>query len=496
MSHTGIDLNDSALALAAHAAQGPTLVDIDGGHHSHGYAGKGGLAGNAARAIAQRSPQSVTDQAWERLSSEPATSLGSALGATWAELATQHLAVLGGAMPAGSAALLALPELWRTRGHDARASEAAHAAGLPTVGTIDRALAAASIGCSFGLATGAELMHLDLLRAQAVLTTLHFDGTTLGTTNTAAPIPSSGYRALENDFMTGLDARMAEESGVLPSEHPELAQALYDQLPQILAALRSASSVSLKTSSASMVLTRDQAAGFCKRLTQRLVRGVESACESSGTRGARLLKLGGFAAEVPGLREALASVRGLVVEELPAGHAALGAAHLCAALNLPTAARDTPPEPITQIAYDLLAGYADLAPIDKAATSAAPSTDSEQAPGRQFHTGPNGFITRDAPTHLLFQGRAVPLEASPFSIGRDPGEGAAGVRIVEDFPGLAPVHAQLTRDGSQWHAAPGPSGAPLLLNRRPLAEPTPIQTGDVLTLGDTGLKAMFVRTLD
>jgi len=81
-------------------------------------------------------------------------------------------------------------------------------------------------------------------------------------------------------------------------------------------------------------------------------------------------------------------------------------------------------------------------------------------------------------------------------IGRDPGEGTAGIRIVESFPGLAPIHTRLTREGAVWHAAPGPDGVPLLLNQQPIDGPTPLQTGDILTLGQTGLKAMLIRTLD
>lgn len=485
----------SALVLAAISGQGPRLIDCDNGHQSPGFANKDGQTGNAARATAQRSPQSITDLAWERLSGEPATSLGDSLGATWAELARRHLMAVYAAAPDGATSLLAVPEIWIQSGHHQRVLETAHAAGLPAVGTIDRGLAAAALGRSHALTPGAPVLHLDLLRGEGILTTLHYDGQRLRTAGTPIPVPSGGgHRALEEAIMLGLDGRMAEDSGVLPSEHPELAQALYDQLPTLLDTLRTASAAAMEASSSRLVLTRDEVGVFCRKLNQRLASAVESACGMSSSKGVHLLKLGASAAQVPGLRETLASVRGVVVEELPVGHAALAAAHLCEALGLDAVSQDARPEPIVELSVDVLVGYADLAPIDNAATFADP--EPAENPDRQFHTGPSGFITRDVPTHLLFQGRALPLEGNSFIIGKDPGEDVAGVRVVEDFPGLAPVHARLTREGGAWHAEPGANGVPLLLNQQPIAEQAPLQTGDILTLGDTGLKTMLIHTVD
>ncbi|MEM6393297.1 MAG: FHA domain-containing protein [Planctomycetota bacterium] len=499
MSSTGIDLNDSALAVAETGSGSPRLIDCDGGTLSPGFSAKDGQTGSAARAQAQRAPQAVTDQAWERLTDEPAVSLGlgEPLGASWSELARRHLAAVHATAPSGNPTLLAVPATWSQSGPTPgapRVLAVAHAAGVPVAGTIGQALAATVVGSTHSLTPGAPVLHLDLTRAEGVLTTLQFDGKTLSLPAPPVPVASSGFRALEDAVMLGFDGRMAETTGVLPSENPELAQALYDQLPQFLSTLQSAPSARLEVPNSRLSLTRDEAAVFCRRLVQRLTAAVETACSQTNTRGNLLLKLGAFAAQVPGLREALAELRKVVIEELPAGKAAMGAAHLCAAYGLAPATPDAPPEPITEVPVNCMTGYRDLAPIENAAVAETP----EQAarPGRQFHTGPAGFITRDAPTHFLFQGRALPLEGSSFSIGSDPGEGTAGIRVAEDFPGLAPVHAQLTRQGNAWHASPGPDGVPLLLNQQPVAEPAPLQTGDILTLGDSGLKAMLIRTLD
>jgi len=491
----GLDVNDAALALAIAGDNGTRSLPIDTGRpESPGFADADGAAGWAARAHARRQPHCVSDSYWERLTDEPATAAGTALGATWRELAIRQLRASGAAGANGDPVLLAVPDSWVQAGHTAAVVGCARSAEIAVCGMVAAPLAAAAAGLRHGLAGDSAFLYLELTRAQGEVSLLARTGDHVCVSGQPWVVPGCGLRAVEDALMDGLDARLATDAGISPSETPELEQALFDALPGLLDTLARGAAASLELERTPLRLERAEAAAMLDKLTGALAEHVREAISARELKGAVLIKLGPCAARVPGLREQLESIRGVVAEPLPAGHVAVGAASLARNLNLRPQDPAHPGKVITEAPVSALSGYEELAPLANAARAHA---DTSGARDRLFTTGPGGFITPAAPSHVLFQGRAVPLEGNTFAIGREPGDGACGIAIEEDFPGLAPVHARLTRHEGTWHAAEGTQGAEVLINQRGLSgEARPVSVGDVLTLGDTGLKAMLIRVVE
>jgi hypothetical protein len=214
-----IEVNDVGLvALAAGASRpmrpSPGLALLDGGRL---------LLGEEAAEQARLKPLSVHDGYWDRLDTAPA-GLPFPEDVRRADLAHAQLAALRAeAGPGITETFLAVPGFYTPAALGLLVG-VARAAGLPVVGLVDAAVAAASLGHP-----GERLVHLDLTRHRSV-TTAMVQGSGVARTRVVAE-EGRGWSAFEEALAGGVAAQFVRETRFDPRHAGTTEQALYDALP-------------------------------------------------------------------------------------------------------------------------------------------------------------------------------------------------------------------------------------------------------------------------
>ncbi len=94
------------------------------------------------------------------------------------------------------------------------------------------------------------------------------------------------------------------------------------------------------------------------------------------------------------------------------------------------------------------------------------------------------------PSHLLFDGRAIPLVASSFVVGRAPG-GTPSLALPEGLAGVSRRHCTFVRDGSEVvlvdHSHHG-----TFVNGERVSERVRIHAGDKVRLGEPGVELSLI----
>ena len=312
MSALALEVNDvGLLALKAGAGrplpESPGLALLDGGRL---------LVGAEAAAQARLKPRFVHDGYWEGLDLAP---VGPPFGegVRRADLAHAHLASIAAAAgPGVTEAFLAVPGSWSPSALGLLLG-VARAAGLPVVGLVDAAVAAAALGHP-----GAALLHLDLTRHRSVATAMAQAEEVARTR--VAPARGRGWSAFEDLWTGTIAAQFVRETRFDPRHAGGSEQALHDALPGWLdeLALRQAIPATLEAGGRAhtVELTRaslaQAAAGLYRGLAEQ-VRSVKDAGEPA------TLLLSHRAACLPGLADRLREIPGVAVAELHSS-AALG----------------------------------------------------------------------------------------------------------------------------------------------------------------------------
>jgi hypothetical protein len=120
--------------------------------------------------------------------------------------------------------------------------------------------------------------------------------------------------------------------------------------------------------------------------------------------------------------------------------------------------------------------------------------------GEKYVSGVSGVLKPTKPTHLLFQGRLLRLPDNgdaKFIVGKDKGI-RSGLTIVEKVEGLADGHIVLMRrrDGEIEMVNTGRNTTFLNGEAVPSSKTMVLQTGDVITLGDSVLQLMITGLAD
>ena len=219
MTTLAVEVNDAGLiALVAGASRplpaSPGVALIDGGRL---------LVGTEAAERARIQPLSVHDTYWDRLDTAPA-GLPFPEDLRRADLAHAQLAALRDAAgPKITEAFLAVPGFY-TPDALGLLLGVARAAGLPVVGLVDAAVAAASLGHP-----GETLVHLDLTRHRSVATAI-VQGNGLARTRVVAE-EGRGWAAYEETVAGAVAAQFVREARFDPRHAGTTEQALYDALP-------------------------------------------------------------------------------------------------------------------------------------------------------------------------------------------------------------------------------------------------------------------------
>jgi len=305
MSAAALELNDAGLVLLREGAAGPEP-------DSPGLAlfeGDAVLVGAAAAARGRLLPRAVHDRFWDPLGTEP---LGARFppGLRSADVAHAHLRSLRGALPRPpDAVVIAVPGFWERPALGLLLS-VARSAGLPIVGLVDAAVAAAA-----GVVGAGELLHLDLTRHRSVLTRLrggagverievaHFEG--------------SGLLAVERALIDSIARRFVLETRFDPLHSGVSEQALHDRLPAWLAALRGDQSCPARLEAGRRQHTIELSRGALASDLEPFYGTLQRQVASVATPAAGALLVSARAARLPGLLERLRDAGHRELVELP-----------------------------------------------------------------------------------------------------------------------------------------------------------------------------------
>jgi hypothetical protein len=305
MAALALEINDAGLLALREGAprpdpESPGVALFEGGAV---------LMGAAAAARARLRPRAVHDAFWDSLDTEP---LGRPFpaGVRRADLAHAHLLALRQGWPEPPREVfLAVPGFWSNERLGLLLS-VARAAGLPVVGLVDAAVAAASFA-----GRGQGFIHLDLTRHRSVVTA--FGGGAEVERRAVFDVPGLGRRAFEERLAQEIARRFVAQTRFDPLHSAASEQALHDALPVWLAELRAEETCPAVLTAGGrehrLVLERSDVLAWLTELRRQLTREVMARKEED----TGLLLVSARAARLPGLLESLRADTGHEVLALP-----------------------------------------------------------------------------------------------------------------------------------------------------------------------------------
>lgn len=333
----------------------------------------------------------------------------------------------------------------------------AQAAGLEVAVLADRAAVAVS-----ALPVQGTVWYIDVELERAVLCEVQVHGRVAR--HRTVVLPELGLRALLNGWCKGFAARMVAQTRFDPLHDAAVEQALYDALPRWLAQFQREAvpvtatleahgqpySIEYRAAHASA-----DVAGAYRSLVTRL-HGLRPA------RRAATLLLGGTAARLPGLLEALAEFNDCPVYVARSGQAAQ------AALAVWSGSALQGPAEVLLLGLPHVP-YEAWAPVRAAASPDAAS----------------------AATHVVYAGRASALSGEPLPVGTAQ-DGDRSLTIPSSVPGVSRRHCSLLIEAGQAfvvdHSRHG-----TLLNDERVSSRALLRAGDRLRLGNPGVELSLVR---
>ncbi len=314
MPALALEVNDVALTALRSGAgrplpESPGLALLSGGRL---------LVGAEAEAQARLAPRFVHDGYWDRLDTA-AAGLPFAEGVRRADLAHAHLAAIRAAAgPEIAEVFLAVPGSWSAAALGLLVG-VARAAGLPVVGLVDAAVAAASLGHP-----EPAILHLDLTRHRSVATAMA-QADELARTR-VAPARGRGWSAFEDLWSGTIAGQFVRGTRFDPRHAGASEQALHDALPGWLDELCIRQSIQATLEAGgrahTIELTRESLASAAAGLYRGLVEQARSVMDAGEP--AKLL-LSHRAARLPGLTDRLREIPGVTVDELHSSAAVSGA---------------------------------------------------------------------------------------------------------------------------------------------------------------------------
>jgi hypothetical protein len=447
-----LELNDAGLILAA-----DTVTGTDAGE-ARILASAPGVAcvtetalltGVAAAQQSKLQPQRTHSRFWQELSAAP---LGRAprpqLSA--ADLAYEQLRELLATAGGDTRLLVAVPAGYAREQLGLLLGITA-AAGITETGLVDAGLAACALA-----PVPPHVLHLDLLRHRAVVTTIEQDNGAVRRARFELDT-GCGTQRLEQlciELIAGIFVRATRFD---PLYQARTEQLLADGAWGWLQGLRAAETVTVslpaESESLQIELARAQwlaAAEPCYAAILQLVHGARPAGQSVE------LRVGERAQALPGLIERLRELSSCTVTLLPPAAAARGALRQHAAIF-----RGAEPA----LMYRLPIEFAALGGVGEVPLRAT--------------TGP-------APTHVLCEGRAWALRSEALTVGTQVPEGARALRLPAGLAGVSRVHCRLwLRDGVAWVEDLSTYGS--FINGERVHGQATLRRGDQLRLGTPGI---------
>ncbi len=456
MGALALDVNDVGLVAlrdgAAHPLpESPGLALLDGERVR---------VGADAAAQARRKPRFVHDTYWDRLDTG-AAGLPFPDGVTRADLAHAHLQALRAAAGGEvSEVFLAVPGFWSTSVLGLLLS-VARAAGLPVVGLVDAAVAAAALG-----QPGEALLHLDLTRHRSFVTAMTQGASVVRTR--VVPAEGRGWAAFEETWAGAVAGQFVRETRFDPRHDGTSEQALHDALPGWLGelVLRQSFPAALRAGGLEhrVELTRAGLLAAARDLYRGLTEQV-SLLKRTGEPATVLLSH--RAARLPGLAERIREIRGVTVVEL----------HLAAAVSGALQNRDH------------LRHAGEALPFVTRLPSGLSEGERQVSVPALEPPMPLSGVRR--PTHVLLDGIAHAVDTRALALGTAPPADGRALALRGDTTGISRHHCTVQAadgecvvdDHSSWGT---------FVNGERVTGRAVLHVGDRLRLGSPGVELLLI----
>ena len=459
-----IDLSDRAFALAENGELREASASV-----VRPVGAPGGAAGESMLTRSRLYPTEVSTEHWSRLlGSDPAGD--SARRTAQAELTARTLRARWQPAP-GQRELV---DVLATPGLEPR-SLGMVLAMLRNDG-IDVAVfrdAAVMTAAALGIAGEALVVELGLHHV-AVTRVSHEAGVWFRNGLRVAPA-SGGLVELQQRWLALVAEAMVLRTRFDPLHDASTEQQLYDALPAALAASAQSGQVAVRIDASGrepleVALTRDQLAVPVQEFMQQLASLLHS-LRPAGT--ALTLVLPRVLAEAPGIEIVTGDFAGCDLLRVPDGFVAttVSAALMNGQLVSEPLARDGVVRLLRRCSQ-ALAAQGEM-PVRERLGAAAP---------------------RLAPTHLLFEGRAMAITETPLEVGRE-SQGLPRIVLPEGLAGVSRLHCSLRREAGQTilidHSRYG-----TFVNGERVAGRAVVRAGDRLRIGDPGIELAMIAVGD
>ncbi len=447
MGVVSLEINDAELTVA----EAGNVVAVE-----HGYAlvEPGGIVtGREAYGAARLKPRQSCSRFWADLAMEPLRDGPPGVGST-AELAFAQLKTVWERYGAADReAILVIP------GYYGKTQLGLLLGLAQECGIAVRGLVNAAVAASLQPYPGHQLLYVDAGLHRVVVSQLaQGDHVTLGEETT---LDTAGL-----DDMLDIWARRVAELFVSrtrfdPFHRADTEQALYNRLPDWLRQAGEMESVEAALpgngDGYSVTLERRDLLGPVEGFYRAIVQLISAARDP----GAPLVvQLSHRLAQLPGLTDRLRALEDAHVVPLTAGRAALGVLESLS---------DIRPRGDQVTLLKRLAWRRAPAEIQVRRDSPAAAADIPAAP---------------AATHVVYQGMAYAVGATPFTVGRDVPAGE-GLRLLNGHSGVSREHCLLRLQGGELHLS-DISRHGTFVNEKRVAGDTVVAPGDVIRIGSPG----------
>ncbi len=476
MTRIGIALDDAALAVVRGAAPpvvAPSIVDAGRSAASQ--------AGRPALASVRTQPAAASSRHWFDLANgRPPSreSLAIARAEFALRLADPADATADGAPDAAAdgGAVVAVPASFDGAALS-RVLAIARAVSLPVRAFVDSAaLTAAALGLPAGATIVLELglHHLSATRVDVDAAEARRRSARVRT--------RGGQVALQESWLQLVSEAMVLKTRFDPLHDAATEQRLYDQLPAAaaLAARDGSAPISLDAGDGvvagagaaaprhEVVLSRDQFAARGEALFRDLVAMIH---ELRPAGAPVTLVAPSRVVLLPGLREALAAeFAGCELLSVPEGFTAMAAARL----ELDDDARDAASAAV---------------PLKRGVTRFREPLATPDGPVSGEWLGGGEGAVPEAPTHLLWSGRALPLAGRAIEIGRSPA--TDGIALAEGLAGVSRLHCTV-RDEAGAVVLVDHSRHGTFVNGERVAGRARLRAGDRVRIGDPGVELSLI----
>lgn len=439
MAAIGVHLNDAALAVAG--GDRPASVEPSVIHSDHERLE---VFGSSARAVVRQTPRSVSTDHWTALARMGRNIAPSVLEIIRAELrnrlpnATEGVS-LQCAVPAvfGAESLGTVLSLMRQEGFTV---EGFHDAPALTVASLG--LEGITLVLEMGLG------HFSAIRVDS-------NGEVRRKASTSRY--GAGLLSLEQCWLQRIAEAMVLQTRFDPLHDGPTEQRLYDQLEVVCANAAKSGSAEIELATSQGVikvsLSRDQLAEAASAVYEQIISALHE-LRPAGTHVNILIDH--YLIEFPGFLERLSTLRGCRLFT----HASDLAARAATNESL-SAAPDG--------SVSIQRGYPSRPPIDAA---------------QEIDISKFTSASDIAPTHVLFDGKAIALPSGLFEIGRNPQNG--GLRLSEGLAGVSRLHCSLHAERAGVTLVPHTSQGTWLNDER-VQTRVKVCSGDRLRIGTPGV---------